>query len=385
MIHGLITDGSRKGGEWFLHIGAHRMFERQGVVRLQGEIHEPGISRTCRAGEAAFDGKGQRSLSMAAEPAFLQELKALEEHLRTQLNGFHNSEAQIEARCLLRDRWFENRKSTGTERFRGFWGKLALPGMHPAIFGADPSGKLVFRRGPWEDWPRDLPQQDHYDPAVPLILSPYCGTLFHEAVGHALEAEYLASSPLHGYMGRSVATTALSIEDRPDLEGFAGSMQWDDTGQPVSSTTLIHRGILVGDLDHGRGVLRRESYQQLPLIRATNFLVGPSSANGGDETDWLTSLDRCYYVTWIQSGNWNPGSHHIKALTGPIYYLERGQPRAFLPWIRLRFTMLGLLQSIVAVGPAPIMDPVVHWCVKRHQAVPMSMGSPSILLEGAQS
>jgi len=221
-----------------------------------------------------------------------------------------------------------------------------------------------------------------FDPRLPMILSPYSGTLLHEAVGHALEADYLADSPLRFHGGERISHEELTVEDRPDVAGFAGSMSRDDSGTPTSATTLLHRGVLVGDLSFGHGAWRRGNYRELPQIRATNFLIKSGSDDPGQ---WLHSLPECYYVAWIQSGNWLPGSARFKAMTGHVLHYRAGRAIARADWLPLTLPTLDLLARIIAAGNDFTMDPVVHWCVKKNQAVPMGMGGPSLLLRGEAS
>jgi predicted Zn-dependent protease len=89
-------------------------------------------------------------------------------------------------------------------------------------------------------------------------------------------------------------------------------------------------------------------------------------------------------VTWIQSGNWQPGTHRIKILTGPIFSLERGRVCGVREWVRLEMSSADLMRRVAGVGNDFTMDPAIHWCVKKNQAIPMGMGGPSILIGGKQ-
>ena len=353
------------------------MRETQAMMTLKGSPAHPAKVLSCRAGQLAYARERQDSRSRQPQPDTIQRMRRLERHILQRLERFHHMPVTLSVTALQRERVV-----TGIpgyqQSYQGFWGSLGSEDTPLSVFGSDQKGDLVFRRGPWEDWPRDLPE---LVPAarVPIIFSPYCGTLLHEAVGHAVEAEYLGESPLHARMGKRVAGNALTIMDRPDLVGYPGSMSHDDVGRPASETTLVHRGFLVGDLGFPNGVLRRGSYRELPLVRASNFLVAGGSAN---PDDWLRDLQRCYYVTWLQSGNWEPGSERIKVMTGPMFELHRGDPIAYRPWSMMSFSTLALLDGIMDLGNDLCMDPVTHWCMKSHQAVPMGMGSPSLLHQG---
>ena len=360
-----------------LHPATHCMREDQALLRLEGPPNQPGGMLSLRAGEADYDGKGQarqRSRSLAARPGLEETLQSIKRRAISKLSRF---DGRLKLQALVRERRVDLVPGA-CQPFAGVWGTLTVPGQWNTAFGTAPNGELLFRRGPWEDWSPELPRLKSLDLGLPLVFSPYCATLFHEAVGHALEAEYLEGSPLKYYRGDRIANSGLTIMDSPDLEGYAGSMSHDDCGAPASQTTLIQSGILVGNLASGKGVWRRASYRELPLIRASNFVIGEGKA---DPSSWL-QVERCYYVAWVRSGNWRPGDSAFKVLTGPIFLLERGRPVGYRGWASLRFTTLNLLRRIAGVGRDFTMDPVVHWCLKKNQVVPMSMGSPSILVEG---
>jgi len=362
-------------------INDHEMFETQVMLHLQGNLTDPSCLVSARAGRARLRSRGREihheAFSQAFPPQMLETAMHMRDDALAKLSRFADLPATLTMQGMIRERSVPH-VARYRQAFAGFWGSLKIEGHWDSIFGTNPDGEPVFRRGPWEAWPVDLPEFGEVNPRYPIILSPYCATLFHESVGHALEDDYLQGSPLKFYRGEKVSNTKLTIQDRPDLPGYAGSMTHDDVGWPLTDTTLIHQGFLVGDLSSKRGAHRRDSYRDAPLVRATNFMI-----RGGDENPatWLSSLERCYYVSWIQSGNWRPGGERFKVLTGPIFEVHRGKVVAKRSWVSLRFSIGGFLGSIAAVGRDMTMDPVVHWCVKKNQRVPMSMGSPSLLLE----
>ncbi len=361
------------------------MYETQARMTLRGALEHPIRVLSCRSGSAYYRGRArggnQQSRSLAVEETTRSEIEGLTLIVLDKLARFRGVGAELNLHLLIR-----RREITGIpdyrQAFSGYWGSLAVDGAWTSVFGSDPNVELVFRRGMWEEWSRKTSRMEGVRPGIPLILSPYCGTLLHETVGHAMEAEYLPESPLKPHLGEQVSHSRLTIMDRPDLDGYAGSMTHDDAGLPASETTMIHRGFLVGDLDHGRGVLRRGSYQACPLIRASNFIIRPGRS---DPRDWVHDLEECYYISWIQSGNWQPGGQLIKVLTGPVFHLKKGRVMAASDWTYLVFSTLDLLAGILDVGADMCMDPVVHWCMKKHQAIPMSLGSPSLLLGGVSS
>lgn len=357
------------------------MREAQVIMRLEGSLKAPKGFISARAGEADYrkNPSGDRQLGRAlAVPSDLKELAMhLEQDALAKLSKLGDLNAEISMQGLVRERHIEGIEGTSQE-FAAFWGNLYVDGHWKTVFGSNRNGDLTFRRGPWEDWSVDLPTVTEMPQNIPIILSPYCATLFHEAVGHTLEEEYLESSPLKYYRGECISHEDLTVMDRPDLEGYAGSMQFDDTGEPATATTLMQSGILLGDLAAGRGAWRRGSYRALPLVRATNFLI---RAGKNNPEDWLKQLPECLYVQAIPRGNWLPGSAQFKALANGVFHVKKGEPVAYRSHQYFQFDTRTFLSSIKGIGNDLQMDPVVHWCVKQDQSVPISLGGPSLLLE----
>ena len=68
--------------------------------------------------------------------------------------------------------------------------------------------------------------------------------LFHEAVGHGLEADFnrKGTSIYSGRLGEQVASDKITLVDDGTLAGRRGSLNVDDEGTPTQCTTLIENG-----------------------------------------------------------------------------------------------------------------------------------------------
>ncbi|MFH1830457.1 MAG: TldD/PmbA family protein [Pseudomonadota bacterium] len=125
---------------------------------------------------------------------------------------------------------------------------------------------------------------------MPVLLSSEAGgTMIHEAVGHGLEAD-LAGEGLSVYsnkIGQKVASDLITVVDDATLAGKQGSFTFDDEGTLAQRTVLIEKGILktymsdrrsaqrLGIARTGNG--RRQSYEDIPVVRMTNTLVLPGN------------------------------------------------------------------------------------------------------------
>ena len=143
------------------------------------------------------------------------------------------------------------------------------------------------------------------------------GVLFHEAVGHPLEADIVdkEASVYRGRVGERLASPLVSGVDDATEPNAWGSFSFDDEGTPSQRTVLFEDGVLVGLLSDrlraakmgvaSSGNGRRQSYAHPPIPRMTNtsILNGTSRA-----ADVLASTARGIYVTALAGGQTNPAS-----------------------------------------------------------------------------
>ena len=120
---------------------------------------------------------------------------------------------------------------------------------------------------------------------IPVIIGTGGGVVFHEAVGHGLEADGIAkkTSFYTGMVGETVGSDQVTIVEDGSLPNMRGSFDFDDEGTPSQRNVLIEGGILKGymyDLLTARmlnaqptGNGRRQSYKHYPLVRMTNTLL----------------------------------------------------------------------------------------------------------------
>jgi TldD protein len=138
---------------------------------------------------------------------------------------------------------------------------------------------------------------------MPVVLAAEAGgTMIHEAIGHALEADAIqeGSSPhFAGKVGAAVAHEKVTVLDDPTMAGARGSFAFDDEGVPAERTVLVERGVLKtylydrltarkeGRASNGHG--RREDYRFKPIPRMSNTFVisGPD-----DPKEILASLQQ---------------------------------------------------------------------------------------------
>lgn len=147
---------------------------------------------------------------------------------------------------------------------------------------------------------------------MPVILeSGACGTLWHEACGHTLEATAIASRQSHfvDQIGKPVASDKVTLLDDGTLPNYYGTDAIDDEGHVKQKNILIEKGILKSymcDRLHGRmigmastGNGRRQNYTFAPVARMTNTYLAPGH---DDEEAMIRSAGDGLYVRSLGGG-----------------------------------------------------------------------------------
>ena len=170
-----------------------------------------------------------------------------------------------------------------------------------------------------------------------VVLAPGMGgVLFHEAVGHPLEADAVdkEASVYRGLVGTACASEVVNGVDDATIPNGWGSFDFDDEGEPSQRTVLFENGVLQGFLyDRLRadkeGVLstgngRRESYASPPIPRMTNtnILDGLSARRGIVE-----GTEKGVFVTSLGGGQVNPASGDFVFGCSEAFLIEDGKSR----------------------------------------------------------
>jgi len=222
----------------------------------------------------------------------------------------------------------------------------------------------------------------------PVVLDPeLAGVFVHEAVGHACEADIVleGSSCLEGRMGQKIGSDLVTVKDDPSLMQN-GYYPFDDEGSLAQETVLIKDGVLNSYL-HSRetagrlgGVPRNARAQgtDRPVVRMSNTYM----ANG----DWkleeiLTELGDGVYLAGSRGGQVSTaeGVFQFNAKRG--YLVKDGELTGLLRDVSLSGKIMEILKNVKAVGNDLKFNS--GRCGKSGQLVPVSDGSPHLLIEMA--
>jgi TldD protein len=218
------------------------------------------------------------------------------------------------------------------------------------------------------------------------VLAPGMGgVLFHEAVGHPLEADIVdkEASVYRGRVGERLASDIVNGVDDATVPNAWGSFSFDDEGAPAQRTPLFDDGVLRGWLydrlraekdgapSSGNG--RRQSYAHPPIPRMTNtyILNGTSSAE-----ELISSTDRGVYVTALAGGQTNPATGDFVFGCSEAYQIENGEKRHPVRGANLIGRAIEVMSHVD--GLASDFDIWPGVCGKDGQSVPVGSGSPTL-------
>jgi len=167
-----------------------------------------------------------------------------------------------------------------------------------------------------------------------IIANGWGGVIFHEAVGHPLEATAVAkgTSPFCGKIGQQVASECVSARDNGTLVGEWGYLNFDDEGNETQNNLLIENGILKSYLVDYRnslrmehsptGSARRQSYKYAPTSRMNTTFID----NGKDTVeDIIKDTKFGFYARSFSGGQVNPATGEYNFGVSEGYMIEDGK------------------------------------------------------------
>jgi len=219
-----------------------------------------------------------------------------------------------------------------------------------------------------------------------VVVANGCGgVLFHEAVGHPLEADAVdkEASVYRGRVGERCASELIDGVDDATIANGWGSYDFDDEGEPSQRTELFREGVLQGFLQDrlraakmgvqptGNG--RRESYAHPPIVRMTNTNILPGRE---DPDEVIRSTDRGVYVRGLGGGQVNPATGDFVFGVSEGYLIEHGEVTTPVRGANLIGRAIEVMSSVDAVG-----SDFETWegvCGKDGQGAPVGSGSPTL-------
>jgi TldD protein len=264
-------------------------------------------------------------------------------------------------------------------------GAASLSTLQAAEPGSKISSEMALRAAHLSE-AREAPAGDWA-----VIFAPGTGgVFFHEACGHALEADLVlrSASPFRNLMGQRVGPPFLGAMDDSSQPGLEGSYRWDDEGSACQGTVLIAKGVLKAFLSDrvtsarlGRPTTangRRESFLHLPLPRMSNAFI---MAGDEDPESILRDTRRGIYVHRLEGGRMDPdtGAFRFRASSGSL--IEAGRLTTPLRPFTLAGDTPAVLSRIRRVGRDLLFGDGAGSCGKEGQQIPVASGLPTVLVD----
>ncbi|MBO4355210.1 MAG: TldD/PmbA family protein, partial [Methanomicrobium sp.] len=214
------------------------------------------------------------------------------------------------------------------------------------------------------------------------------GVFAHEAVGHASEGDLVKEgvSVLKGKMGEKIGNGIVNVVDDPTLHEF-GFMPVDGEGVKPVRTEIIKNGVLnsylhnrqtlaaVGDGDAGHA---RAQTGEVPIVRMSNTFI----ENGDSSYDEvIAECKNGILLKGSRGGQVDPGRGVFQFNAEYGYLIENGEIAGMVRDLSLTGDILKTLHDIALCADDRRMNP--GYCGKSGQNVPVTDGSPHLLLKNA--
>jgi TldD protein len=219
-----------------------------------------------------------------------------------------------------------------------------------------------------------------------VVLAPGMGgVLFHEAVGHPLEADIVdkEASVYRGRIGERLASEILNGVDDGTVPKAWGSFSFDDEGAPAQRTVLFEDGALRGllydrlraekDEVSSSGNGRRQSYAHPPIPRMSNTYILNGAAT---PEELVSSTPSGVFVTALAGGQTNPATGDFVFGCAEAYMIEGGSVTSPVRGANLIGRAIEVMSHVDGIAQDFDIWPGV--CGKDGQSVPVGSGSPTL-------
>ena len=219
---------------------------------------------------------------------------------------------------------------------------------------------------------------------APVVFEAGCGTLWHEACGHMLEAIAIAdqTSPFVGLLGQKIASDRVTLCDDGSIPGLYGSTAMDDEGHPTQKNVLIENGVLKGylcDRLNGRrigmpstGSGRRQSYAFAPSSRMNNTYL---AVGADDDEEMIRTVANGLYVKKLGGGN---SGREFSIAVSEGYWIQNGQIDRRVKGLTLNGSGAELIRKVDRVGKRNEYEESGGFCGSSSGLCPVTAFQPRV-------
>jgi len=220
---------------------------------------------------------------------------------------------------------------------------------------------------------------------VVILPNGWGGVLFHEAIGHAFEGDFVRkkTSVYSDMLGKLIASPLVSVVDDGTLFNKRGTTNVDDEGIPTQRTVLIDGGVCAGFLYdlHNASLMntkstgngRRQSYRFSPQPRMTNTIMLKGT---NEKEELIKETPKGLLVKQLSGGSVDITTGHFVFNVTEAYLIEKGKITCPVRGASLIGKGSEILNKIDMV--AGNVDTGAGTCGKGGQYVPVSVGQPDL-------
>lgn len=221
-----------------------------------------------------------------------------------------------------------------------------------------------------------------------VIVDPkMAGTLAHEAVGHALEADTIINNnSVITKINQLIGSSKVSISDDPTLFQKFGSYPFDAEGVPGKKTVLLKEGRVKNFL-HSRetafkkkhevtGNARSQGPTEFPIVRMSNTFFEKGDCTMEELLEGVNGI----YVRGFKGGVVDTDTGFFQFASPHGSLIENGELTKPLRDITLLGNIVKTLKHVNSVGK-DIRVGFPGMCGKSGQAVPVSSGGPHLKID----
>jgi TldD protein len=215
------------------------------------------------------------------------------------------------------------------------------------------------------------------------------GLMFHEALGHACEADFIldSSSVLKDKLNKRIASKNLSILDDPTRHGW-GFYHYDDEGVKAHPTKLIDHGKLVGFL-HSRQTAgemktqttangRSDSISNIPIPRMSNLVV----EKGKYPVSELLDIKKGILAKGFKGGQVDITKGNFIFACEEAVMIKNGKKTKPLRDVAFSGNIMDILKNVDAIGNKQFRTVAGGTCGKKAQFVPVGEICPHVRVKG---
>ena len=221
---------------------------------------------------------------------------------------------------------------------------------------------------------------------MPVVIdNGFGGVIFHEAVGHSLEATSVAvgASVFCGKKGTKIANELITAIDDGTIPNAWGSATYDDEGNLQKRRVLIKDGILTSYMidklnakrmnDECTNSGRRESYKYAPTSRMTNTYID----NGNSTFDEIIAATKFgLYAKKMGGGSVQPATGDFNFAVTEGYMIRDGKIAEPVKGATLVGTGSVALTKVDMVGNNLLTEQGM--CGSESGSIPTDVGQPTI-------